>query len=168
MTRTFHGFIALRPIPELRKGGILPPSPVLAPGSALGSRPRVALSSAQVASVYRTALWPGKGSRLGLGPLPRFDHHPLAPPWGPERHHPAEFHTGVMWATNWRERNGLGFPAHAGAAERSVDLVPGGARAFGCHGCFPYISIYDYTCFFSSRTSMSRYCCTRARLHWSM
>src|SRR5271166_4104471 len=28
-------------------GGMVPPSPVLAPGSALGSRPRVALSSAQ-------------------------------------------------------------------------------------------------------------------------
>ncbi len=33
-------------------GGILPPAAVLAPGSALGSRPRVALSSAQVARVY--------------------------------------------------------------------------------------------------------------------
>jgi hypothetical protein len=32
-------------------GGVLPPSPVLAPGSALGSRPRVALSSAQVMPV---------------------------------------------------------------------------------------------------------------------
>jgi hypothetical protein len=32
-------------------GGVLPPSPVLAPGSALGSRPRVALSSAQVIRV---------------------------------------------------------------------------------------------------------------------
>jgi len=35
--------------------GIVPPSPVLAPGSALGSRPRVALSSAQVSSVYLRA-----------------------------------------------------------------------------------------------------------------
>jgi hypothetical protein len=33
-------------------GGIVPPSPVLAPESALGSRPRVAPSSAQVSSVY--------------------------------------------------------------------------------------------------------------------
>ncbi len=32
-------------------GGIVPPSPVLAPGSALRSRPRVALSSAQVLSM---------------------------------------------------------------------------------------------------------------------
>jgi hypothetical protein len=32
-------------------GGIVPPSPVLAPGSALGSRPRVALSSAQAHSL---------------------------------------------------------------------------------------------------------------------
>jgi hypothetical protein len=35
------------------RGGLLPPTPVLAPGSALGSRPRVALSSGQVTSVYR-------------------------------------------------------------------------------------------------------------------
>jgi hypothetical protein len=32
-------------------GGIVPPSPVLAPGAALGSRPRVALSSAQAHSL---------------------------------------------------------------------------------------------------------------------
>ena len=32
-------------------GGIVPPAPVLAPGSALGSRPRVALSSAQAPSM---------------------------------------------------------------------------------------------------------------------
>ena len=34
------------------RGGVLPPTPVLAPGSALGSRPRVALSSAQAPPVY--------------------------------------------------------------------------------------------------------------------
>ena len=34
------------------RGGVLPPTPVLAPGSALGSRPRVALSSAQAPSIY--------------------------------------------------------------------------------------------------------------------
>ncbi len=45
------GFIALGPIPGMGRGGVLPPSPVLAPESALGSRPRVALSSAQVSSV---------------------------------------------------------------------------------------------------------------------
>src|SRR4051794_295681 len=32
-------------------GGIVPPAPVLAPGAALGSRPRVALSSAQAPSM---------------------------------------------------------------------------------------------------------------------
>ena len=32
-------------------GGIVPPSPVLAPGPAPGSRPRVALSSAQAPSM---------------------------------------------------------------------------------------------------------------------
>ena len=37
--------------PGMPRGGIVPPSPVLAPGSALGSRPRVALSSAQAPSM---------------------------------------------------------------------------------------------------------------------
>ncbi len=45
------GFIAFRPIPGMPRGGVLPPTPVLAHRSALGSRPRVALSSAQVTSV---------------------------------------------------------------------------------------------------------------------
>src|SRR5277367_2108518 len=48
-------------------GGIVPPSPVLAPESALGSRPRVALSSAQVSSVYLARLWPGNFFLCGLG-----------------------------------------------------------------------------------------------------
>src|SRR5260370_41140698 len=38
-------------------GGIVPPTPVLAPGSALGSRPRVALSSAQAPSLYLSRLY---------------------------------------------------------------------------------------------------------------
>jgi hypothetical protein len=37
--------------PGMPRGGIVPPAPVLAPGSALGSRPRVALSSAQTPSL---------------------------------------------------------------------------------------------------------------------
>ena len=41
------------------RGGIVPPAPVLAPGSALGSRPRVALSSAQAPAVYRGPRPPG-------------------------------------------------------------------------------------------------------------
>src|SRR3954471_12442648 len=45
--------------PGMRRGGIVPPAPVLAPGSALGSRPRVALSSAQVPVVYRGPWAPG-------------------------------------------------------------------------------------------------------------
>jgi hypothetical protein len=44
--------------PGMPRGGIVPPSPVLAPGSALGSRPRVALSSAR--SLQST---PGHGPR---------------------------------------------------------------------------------------------------------
>ena len=39
--------------PGMPRGGIVPPSPVLAPESALGSRPRVALSSAQAPPGYR-------------------------------------------------------------------------------------------------------------------
>ena len=34
--------------PGMPRGGIVPPSPVLAPGSALGSRPRVALSPSRL------------------------------------------------------------------------------------------------------------------------
>ena len=48
----------------------MPPSPVLAPESALGSRPRVALSSAQVFSVYLAGLWLGNFPLLGLGSPP--------------------------------------------------------------------------------------------------
>ena len=104
---------------------------------------------------------------LRLGPPPCINHDPFAPPWEPDRLHPAEFHTGVMWTSRWRERNGPGVQAHALAAERSVDLPPGGARPFGCHGCVMATSISNYSCLFSSRTSMSRYCRTRAKLHLS-
>jgi hypothetical protein len=38
--------------PGMPRGGILPPIPVLAPEPALGSRPRVALSSAQARAMY--------------------------------------------------------------------------------------------------------------------
>jgi hypothetical protein len=50
---TFNGFIAFSANPGMCRGGIVPPTPVLAPGSALRSRPRVALSSAQVVVMYR-------------------------------------------------------------------------------------------------------------------
>ena len=53
--------------PGMPRGGIVPPAPVLAPGSALGSRPRVALSSAQAPRVYsapRPPGNPGSGRRL--------------------------------------------------------------------------------------------------------
>ena len=42
------GFSAWVPIPKGRQGGIVPPPSVLAPESALGSVPTVALSSAPV------------------------------------------------------------------------------------------------------------------------
>jgi hypothetical protein len=45
--------------PGMPRGGIVPPTPVLAPGSALGSRPRVALSSAQAPPVYSGPRPPG-------------------------------------------------------------------------------------------------------------
>src|SRR3954451_10970329 len=55
--------------PGMRRGGIVPPTPVLAPGSALRSRPRVALSSAQAPRFY-LRLQPAGNSRLGrCGPL---------------------------------------------------------------------------------------------------
>lgn len=53
--------------PGMPRGGIVPPIPVLAPGSALGSRPRVALSSARAPPVYsalRPPGNPGPGRRL--------------------------------------------------------------------------------------------------------
>jgi len=54
----------VRANPGMPRGGIVPPTPVLAPGSALRSRPRVALSSAQAPSVYsRSRL--SDNSRLG-------------------------------------------------------------------------------------------------------
>src|SRR5262245_60931881 len=45
--------------PGMPRGGIVPPAPVLASGSALGSRPRVARSSAQAPAVYRGPRPPG-------------------------------------------------------------------------------------------------------------
>jgi len=49
--------------PGMPRGGIVPPTPVLAPGSALRSRPRVALSSAQVPPLYSSPR-PSDNSRL--------------------------------------------------------------------------------------------------------
>jgi hypothetical protein len=49
--------------PGKPESGIVPLSPVLTPGTALGSRPRVALSSAQALSVYREPM-PPDNSRL--------------------------------------------------------------------------------------------------------
>jgi hypothetical protein len=52
--------------PGMPRGGIVPPAPVLAPGSALGSRPRVALSSAQAPPVDSG---PRPSGNSGLGRL---------------------------------------------------------------------------------------------------
>ena len=49
--------------PGKPESGIVPLIPVLAPGTALGSRPRVALSSAQALSVYHESMAPDN-SRL--------------------------------------------------------------------------------------------------------
>jgi hypothetical protein len=62
------------------RGGSLPPIPVLAPGSALGSRPRVALSSAQVPGVYSQS---GARGKFWLGPSGTDPLSPAAP--GPGR-----------------------------------------------------------------------------------
>src|SRR5271167_2600326 len=83
-TNTVNGFIAFGPIPGGRGGGIGPPSPVLAPESALGSRPRVALSSAQVSSVYLAALGPGHFFLLGLGSPPGAGRRQLLSSRGPD------------------------------------------------------------------------------------
>src|SRR5258708_4031035 len=60
------------------------PPPVLAPGSALGSRPRVALSSAQVSSVYFGALRPCKSLLLGPGSPLCVGRRQLPLPLGPD------------------------------------------------------------------------------------
>src|SRR5271166_5043507 len=65
-------------------GGIVPPSSVLAPESALGSRPRVALSSAQVRSVYLSALCRGNFLLLGFSSPLGVGCHQLLPPRGPD------------------------------------------------------------------------------------
>src|SRR5436309_13269039 len=76
--------------PGMPRGGIVPPTPVLAPGSALGSRPRVALSSAQVPPVYYRPgpsgnSRPGRRGRPGLrGPAPRLGLGQLPLPLGPD------------------------------------------------------------------------------------
>jgi hypothetical protein len=62
--------------PGKPESGIVPLSPVLAPGTALRSRPRVALSSAQVLRVYRGPRPPGN-SRLGHMLAERGDRIPL-------------------------------------------------------------------------------------------
>jgi len=49
------GFIALVPIPN-EEGGILPPHSVLAPGTALGLLPSIALPSAQVNEMVTVVL----------------------------------------------------------------------------------------------------------------
>src|SRR5580704_3454175 len=56
----------------------------LGPGSALGSRPRVALSSAQVHSVYLTALWLVQFLFLVLGAPPGGGRRQLLPSCGPD------------------------------------------------------------------------------------
>src|SRR5512135_307707 len=77
--------------PGMPRGGIVPPTPVLAPGSALRSRPRVALSSAQAPSVSARSR-PSDNSRLGRcrafllrGAPPRLGRGQLPLPLRPDR-----------------------------------------------------------------------------------
>ena len=56
------GFIALMPIPN-EEGGIVPPHSVLAPGSALGLLPSIALPSAQVTVIVVVEALPGNGTK---------------------------------------------------------------------------------------------------------
>jgi hypothetical protein len=69
--------------PGMPRGGVLPPTPVLAPGSALGARPRVALSSAQAPPIYSGARPPGNSPR---GHSPRYSRSVTlgASPWTPD------------------------------------------------------------------------------------
>src|SRR5262245_23711306 len=77
---------------ERPRGGIVPPTPVLAPESALGSRPRVALSSARVPPVYSGPRPSGnsrprrrsRGRRGPRGPAPRLGLGQLPLPLGPD------------------------------------------------------------------------------------
>src|SRR5271166_1888180 len=75
--------------PGMPRGGIVPPTPVLAPGSALRSRPRVALSSAQVPPVYSGRRpsgnsRPGRRGRSGRrSSAPRLGLRQLPLPLGP-------------------------------------------------------------------------------------
>lgn len=84
---------------------------------------------------------------------------------GPNSLRAAEFRTGVISAATWRGQKVPGAPTHVLAAARSVGLLPAGAPPFGCHGWLPYKQRHDHTRFFSSMSSISRYCCTRAKLH---
>src|SRR5512135_151075 len=78
--------------PGMPRGGIVPPTPVLAPGSALGSRPRVALSSVQVPPVYSGPRPSGnsrprrrsRGHRGPRGPAPRLGLGQLPLSLGPD------------------------------------------------------------------------------------
>jgi len=56
----------------------------LGPGSALRSRPRVALSSAQAFSAYITGPWLVHSPFLGLGSSPCVGRRQLVPPCGPD------------------------------------------------------------------------------------
>src|SRR3954451_19052644 len=60
------------------RGGILPPTPVLGPGSALGSRPRVALSSARAPPVYSG---PRPSGNSGISRLPARRGGGVRPGW---------------------------------------------------------------------------------------
>src|SRR3954452_24425602 len=81
----------IRANPGMPRGGIVPPTPVLAPGSALRSRPRVALSSVQVPPLYSRPR-PSDNSRLRRcrvfrvrGAAPRLGRCQLPLPLGPDR-----------------------------------------------------------------------------------
>jgi hypothetical protein len=79
--------------------GIVPLFPVLAPGTALGSRPRVALSSAQAISVYCEPM-PPDNSRLGHILANRVDRILLGP-----RARTRKCHQGDRPETDCREKS---------------------------------------------------------------
>ncbi len=124
-------------------GGVLPPSPVLAPGSALGSRPRVALSSAQVITVYPRQRRPDNLLLL-------------------EREGPA---IGTRWTGPRRGANQRpsATPGSVAATRQSLASSPCRADARTAWGRSLYWAGPTGPRFFSRRSSIARYSRTRGR-----
>src|SRR3954451_20869838 len=98
------------------RGGILPPTPVLGPGSALGSRPRVALSSARAPPVYSG---PRPSGNSGISRLPARRGGGVRPGWrlGREDVHGPAPTGGSSWC---------GVRCNASYDHHILSVLPGG------------------------------------------